>query len=629
MQLTFGQKLLAAFGILLLIVMGAFTMSGDFRLQETTDTYVDALIEETVSQSTSSIADWLNSKQAMTKATAKALETANSDEEVRWILQTMTAGGEFLNVYVGRTRDGYMLMKTEADDATLPADFDPRTRPWYKKAIEVGSASFTDPFRDATADRTILSSLAPVKSGNYKGVVGADISLTTIEDTLATINFADTGYATLISKSGAILFHPDETLIGENIKTLIGTTPKFDGTIYSYEEDDASWTAGFEKISGAKGVDWYLGTFINEDKINAPVENARTIGLIMAVIGLVVSLLILHFGIKALMAPVRRLNQAMRDISTGDADLTQRLDDTAQDEFGQLATSFNQFVKNIQSVVQDVQLGSAELSENVISLRHTAKTSRTSVENQQTETDMVATAINEMSAAANEIAQNAQRTADAANTADNESRASLETVEQSRDAVQKLAREVNAAAEVIDTLGKDVTSITSVLEVIQGIAEQTNLLALNAAIEAARAGDAGRGFAVVADEVRNLAQRTQTSTEEINNMIDRLQKGAADAVSVMNASMAVSNVSMEKAQDAMDALNRVAEAITSISQMTTQIATASEEQTSVTEELNSSITRIADQGQDAAAAASENDVYSGHIETIGHTLSANVSRFRV
>lgn len=628
MNLTFGQKLLVAFGILLLLAMGAFTISGDYRLQQTTDTYVDALIEDAVAQSTSSIADWLNTKLAMTVATATAMETATSDEEARRILMAMTTGGTFRNVYVGRT-DGYMLMKSKADNATLPADYDPRTRPWYKKAMSLGRASFTEPYRDAAANDTVLSSLAPVKRGAYEGVVGADISLATIEDTLATVTLADTGYAALINKNGTVLFHPDAKLIGKNIKTLIGIMPDFNGTIYSYEADDASWTAGFHKINQAKGVDWYLGTFVNEDKINAPVQSARTVGLIMAVVGLLVSLVILHFGIGILMAPVRRLNKAMEDISTGDADLTQRLDATAKDEFGQLAASFNQFVENIQTVVRDVQQGSAELGGNVLSLRDTAKTSRTSVENQQAEIDMVATAINEMSAAANEIAQNAQQTADAANTADDDSRDSLETVAASRDAVQKLSKEVNAAAEVIDALGKDVTSITSVLEVIQGIAEQTNLLALNAAIEAARAGDAGRGFAVVADEVRNLAQRTQTSTEEINNMIERLQKGANDAVSVMKASTAVSNVSMEKAQDAMEALNRIAEAITSISQMTSQIATASEEQTSVTEELNSSITRISDQGQEAAAAASENDVYSGHIERVGDTLNQNVSRFKV
>jgi len=243
--------------------------------------------------------------------------------------------------------------------------------------------------------------------------------------------------------------------------------------------------------------------------------------------------------------------------------------------------------------------------------------------------DMIATAINEMSAAAGEIAQNAQQTADASENVDTETRDSLEKVTDSRDAVHKLVGEINSAAEVIDALGTDVTSITSVLEVIQGIAEQTNLLALNAAIEAARAGEAGRGFAVVADEVRNLAQRTQKSTEEINDMIERLQKGANNAVAVMKESTAVSNMSMEKAQDAMDSLNRIVEGITSISEMTSQIATASEEQTSVTDELNASITRIADQGQDAAKSASENDVYSGHIETIGHHLKERVSRFRV
>ena len=628
MNLSFGQKLLAAFSILLLLTMGAFTLSGDLRLQKTTSTYVDALIDDAVAQSTSSIAQWLNTRLEMTESVAQSLERVEDDEQARTLLQSITAGGGFRDVYVGRN-DGYMLMKTEKDNASLPADYDPRVRPWYQKAMSMGQASFTEPYRDAATSDTIISTLAPVKRGGFKGVAGGDIGLGDIEKTLATVTLANTGYAALINAQGVVLFHPNQKLIGKNIKTLIGKAPSLDGSAHQYQSDDAFWEASFHAIEEARGVDWYLGTFVNQDLISAPVQSARMTGLAMAVIGLLVSLVVLHFGIKVMMAPLRHLNTAMADIGTGDADLTQRLNTSASDEFGQLAKSFNRFVENIQSVVRDVQRGSEELGDNVRSLRETASTSRSSVEQQQSEIDMVATAINEMSAAAGEIAQNAQQTADAANTADNDSRASLETVAASRDAVQKLSTEVNSAAEVINALGKDVSSITTVLEVIQGIAEQTNLLALNAAIEAARAGEAGRGFAVVADEVRNLAQRTQSSTEEINNMIERLQKGANNAVTVMNASTAVSNVSMEKAQDAMESLNRIAEAITSINQMTSQIATASEEQTSVTEELNSSITRIADQGQEAAAAASENDVYSGQIESVGRTLNQNVSRFRV
>ncbi|MCR8915997.1 methyl-accepting chemotaxis protein [Marinobacter panjinensis] len=628
MNLSFGQKLLIAFGILLVLVMGAFTLSGNLRLQSTTDTYVDALIEDAVAQSTSSIADWLNTRLTMTEATAKALESVTTDQEARVILAAATTGGGFIDVYVGRD-DGYMLMKDDASEATLPDGFDPRTRPWFKQAKQTGTASFTEPYLDAGTGGTIISTLAPVKRGDYEGVIGGDIALKTIEQALSAITLADTGYAALISDDGTVLFHPNQDLVGKDISVLLGEAPQLGGDTHRYESDEVSWTASFHPIAGARGVDWYLGTFINEDKINAPVQAARVTGLMIAVIGLLVSLVVLHLGIRVLMAPVRKLNRAMSSIASGEADLTKRLDDSASDEFGTLAREFNSFVENIQNVVRDVQKGTAELGENVASLRETASTSRGSVEKQQAEVDMVATAINEMSAAAGEIAQNAQQTADAANTADSDSRDSLETVAASRDAVQKLSKEISAAAEVIDKLGKDVTDITSVLEVIQGIAGQTNLLALNAAIEAARAGDAGRGFAVVADEVRNLARRTQDSTEEINNMIERLQSGANNAVDVMKASTAVSNVSMEKAQDAMEALNRIADAITSISQMTSQIATASEEQTSVTEELNSSITRIADEGQEAAKAASENDVYSGQIESIGTALSQNVSRFKV
>ncbi|MBY6032342.1 methyl-accepting chemotaxis protein [Marinobacter daepoensis] len=627
MQLSFGQKLLAAVGLLIVVIMSVFTLTADQRLQSTTNTYVSAMLDDAVKQSTASIANWLNTRLDMTEATASSLVTVRTDRMARNLLQGMTSGSAAKDVYVG-TNDGRMIMRTQETEQALPAGFDPRQRPWYRQAMTEGRASFTETYQDAQTGETVLSAIAPVASGAFQGVVGMDITLTAIQELLSAITLGDAGYAVLVTRSGTILFHPEEAMIGKNVRDLLGFAPSLDGAPAQFEREDATWNIAFSPISDARSVDWYMASVVNWDKINAPVVEARMTGLSIAVAGLLIALALLHLGIRALMAPVRGLNLAMSDIASGEADLTQRLDDSAKDEFGQLAASFNTFVANIQQVVKEVKERSEELTGDVTSLRQTSSDSRASVEGQQHEIDMIATAINEMSAAASEIAQNAQQTAEAAENADQESRGSVETVSASRDAVQKLAGEINAAAEVIDTLGNDVSAITTVLEVIQGIAEQTNLLALNAAIEAARAGDAGRGFAVVADEVRNLAQRTQSSTEEINNMIERLQKGAHNAVEVMKASTAVSNVSMEKAQDAMESLNRIVEAITAISQMTSQIATASEEQTSVTEELNASITRIADQGQEAAKAASENDVYSGHIEAIGVALNDKVSRFR-
>lgn len=627
-RLSFGQKLLTSFGILLVLVIGAYALISDSRLEDTTDTYVNALIEDTVAQSTASIADWLNTRLSTTEAVADALATARNQQQVRAILQSATAGVGFKDVYIGQD-NGVMLMRNDEVSADLPDDYDPRQRPWYKLAKSLGRASFTAPYIDAGTSQVIISSLAPAPRGDFAGVVGGDVTLESIDNMLSTVTLADTGYATLIAKDGTVLYHPQRELVGKHIRELLGEDPDLSGDQVAYDIDGTHWLASFHRIKDARAVEWYLGTFANEDLINGPLYDARVTGIIVAIVSLVVTLILLNIGIRVLMKPVRNLGDAMADIASGDADLTKRLEVSSNDEIGKLADNFNSFVSNIQEVVRDVQKGTQELGGSVGSLRQTASASRHSVESQQAEIDMIATAINEMSAAAGEIAQNAQQTADAANNADEDSRASLETVAASRDAVQRLSEEITSAANVIDTLGKDVSEITTVLEVIQGIAEQTNLLALNAAIEAARAGDAGRGFAVVADEVRNLAKRTQDSTEEINNMIERLQKGANDAVDVMQASTAVSNVSMEKAQDAMETLNRIAEAITSISQMTTQIATASEEQTSVTEELNASITRIADQGQEAAAAASENDVYSGQIETVGQTLHHNVERFKV
>jgi len=629
LHLTFRSKLSLSFAALFLVTIGVLLISSDIKLRDTTETYVNALIDESVVQSATSMSNWLNTRLKLVSAVAENLSDATTDSEVREVLQAVTAGGRFHNVYIGLS-DGRVLMKSKEANSKLPEGYDPRVRPWYETAIDTGTPTFTEPYRDASTEETVISVVAPIKAGNYRGVVGADIGLGSIEETSKNVTLAGNGHAALIDSNNKILFHPNKNLIGENIKSLIGKTPELDGTANTYSNNGTSWTAQFHPLSRAQGVDWHVVTFVNNDKMMSPVRDARNRELMISLVCTAVSLIILKLGLGYLMRPLRSLRSAMAEIgSAADADLTRRLESDTRDEFGELANGFNDFVSNIHTVVKEVKKGNVELRDNAVVLRETALTTRSSVDIQQEETGAIATATNQMSAAANEIAASAQQAADAASNADRDSHSSLETVRDSRDAAERLASEVSSAAEVINALGEDVSAISAILEVIEGVAEQTNLLALNAAIEAARAGEAGRGFSVVADEVRNLAQRTQASTEEISAMIARLQHGAQNAVEVIQSSRHASESSMDKARNAMEALDRVASSIAEISEMTAQIAAASEEQTSVTYELNASVTRISDQADEAASAAGQNDTHSRNIEKIGLDLEANVSRFKV
>lgn len=626
-SLTFSQKLLSAFGVLMVVVMGIYGLINDQRLSAQTDLSLATLKQQIFDQSTDSIAEWLNTRLALTQTAATALAKMESEEEARTLLNAVRSGGGFLNLYVG-TKAGQLVMQNQEEEAALPDGYDPRTRPWYKLAIAQGRPIYTEPYIDAGSNSVVLSSAVPLKDGKFAGVVGADITLDAVNKVLSSATMSDSGYPVLVSDRGTLLFHPDQKLVGKNMSDVWGAQLTLNGGTQTLNVGGKEYLASFEPIKDARAVNWHLGIFSDTDVIMAPVKQARIAGLLTTLVGVALALVLVHFGLRLLMAPVRRLRDAMHGIASGEGDLTRRLTVDSRDEFGQLANDFNSFVENIQIIIKDSQSSAEELQQHVLALKSTSHKSRTSVEKQLHEIDMVATAINEMSAAAGEIASNALSTADHSRNSDTAASESLATVQASRDSTEKLTREISQASTVVERLGQDVVGITKVLEVIRGIADQTNLLALNAAIEAARAGEAGRGFAVVADEVRSLAKRTQDSTGEINDMIERLQSGAKSAVEVMKESRAVSNVSMEKAQDAMEALRLIAEGIASISNMTAQIATASEEQTSVVEELNGAVVRIADEGREAALATAENDSHSARIQVLAEALSSKVKRFR-
>jgi len=407
---------------------------------------------------------------------------------------------------------------------------------------------------------------------------------------------------------------------------------------------DAFVSSGFDHKSGdeaVKGIDRKptlmlenitksLATSVG--KIVATSEKHALEGVKVTVILLAVSLVVgyLIFLImvkKIIVIPAQALANDLSLMAEGD--FSKEITVVSADELGQVADSASILRDDIGNIVNQINQSVFKLSTSAEEMAHITEQSNQSMTQQRLETDQVATAMNEMTATVHEVAQNAQLAADSANQANSEVNTGQSVVNESISAISKLVQQVESAADVIHELENDSVEIGSVLDVIRGIAEQTNLLALNAAIEAARAGEQGRGFAVVADEVRVLAQRTQTSTQEIQSMIEKLQSGAQQAVESMNQSRSQADVTRDTAARAGQVLTSITSSVTNINDMNTLIASSAEEQNSVAEEINRSVVSISQGAEVASEGAAHTAQTSEDLRNVAEELKHVISRLKV
>jgi len=323
------------------------------------------------------------------------------------------------------------------------------------------------------------------------------------------------------------------------------------------------------------------------------------------------------------------LDHGINDLANGNSDLTQRLDDSGNDEISSLAVGFNKFLENHRIFIQEIANSAQQLSASSTEVANVTMQAKQDSVAQKDQISLVATAINQMSATVNEVASNTSTAEESARNAKVETVSGLKVVEDNIRITNTLSNEMEKAAEVIQALKTDSEGIGSVLDVIRGISEQTNLLALNAAIEAARAGEQGRGFAVVADEVRTLASRTQESTVEIQQMIERLQQGADKAVIVMDKGIDTVGASVKQAKQTGESLKSITDAVNSISDINSQIACAIEEQSVVAEDINQNIVSVdtlAQRGDDASTSiASANE----QLNQLADNLSTLAGQFKL
>lgn len=310
-------------------------------------------------------------------------------------------------------------------------------------------------------------------------------------------------------------------------------------------------------------------------------------------------------------------------------DLTHKLSILGKDEFAWMCWEYSQARKGFAELVKEILGNAGQLAAAAEELSAITEQSNSGVMRQKGEIGHVATAMNEMSATVSEVSKNADNAATAAQEADDRAKDGWDVVNTTVETINSLASEVQNTSNVIENLKGDSLSIGTVLDVIRDIAEQTNLLALNAAIEAARAGEQGRGFAVVADEVRTLASRTQQSTSEINDMIERLQNGANQAVSVMEMGRAKAEESVEQAAKAGEALQAITGVVDNIKNMNTQIASAAEEQTTTAEEINRNIVNISEVSEETANGSQQTANASEELARLASELQNQVNKFKV
>ncbi|PAU36945.1 methyl-accepting chemotaxis protein [Vibrio coralliilyticus] len=499
---------------------------------------------------------------------------------------------------------------------------------WFFGFTQSGQPTMVSMFQESTGEVKMFANFQFV---NGLSMSGLSKSMDDMVRLLNGFQIEDTGFVFLTDAQGQVQIHRQKDKASSTLSQLYGSEASTLLNKSGFNLIEASYEGEQVFVSSLyiPSMDWFV---IGVAPVNEVFADLNYVAKQMTVTTIVVAALFIFMGLflaNSITRPIKSIAARFTDLGRGDGDLSQRIEVKSSDEIGQLSEGFNGFIEKIHESMKEVASTSGALQTASESVSHKANTTHDNSQIQRDQTIQVVTAINEMGATISEIASNAATAAETANQASDNTQVGQNVVNKAKDAISRLAMDIENTGQVVEQLASTTQEIGSILDVIRDISEQTNLLALNAAIEAARAGEQGRGFAVVADEVRNLASRTADSTEEIQKMINQLQSDAKDAVTAMEAGKSVTHEGVSSSDEAVEVLVNISERIHDISDRNTQVATATEEQSTVVHTINQNIEEINGINEVTTSTAEELAAASSDLKELSERLDRMVGSFKL
>ncbi|HML35687.1 methyl-accepting chemotaxis protein [Sporomusa sphaeroides] len=613
------EKLIILFSVITAMVVLTVSLPAYYYTRHTVVNSIESEMSAIVSNEVQAIDSWLSKKTKVLENTANLISRTVAGGEIPVsYLQAAEADKDIRISYIGLSDGRFINSKGE----TPSAGYDPRTRGWYKQALETKEPIYSEPYIDDYLKDYVVSAAIQLRdeNGNIRGVLGQDIHLVTLSNIAKNVNLHGKGYGFIVDSNGVLLAHPDKELLSGKLSEL----PAFsklaanmlvqDYGIETYSENDVSRIMLYKKMPS---TGWVMGITVSEAEAYAELSQLRT-KIIMVNIAAVFLVAVVAFFIAGKFTrALNGLAENARKFATGN--LTVTMEVAGKDEIAVVAAAFNQMGMSLRTLIReinslahtvdttasDMQVSARKATDiaeqiaiTVDDLAAGAGTHSESVQQGALLVEKVNKAITLVTEAAAESASMAAKVEDFVGKGYQDVANQMELMHRSKAATTGVGQ---AIAELADNSQK----IGQIVEVITSIAGQTNLLALNAAIEAARAGEQGRGFAVVAEEVRKLAEQSAASSRQIADLIREIQLGTDRAVKEIGMTETTVTEQEQAVAHLTEQFNDIKHAIANMATRIQQVASGTQAINAEALQVGNLITDIAAVSEESAASTEE------------------------